>query len=220
MTNTTTHEGRILGLTGGIGSGKSAVAALFAELGVPVINVDLIAHELTVPGGAAIEAIRRQFGDALITAEGALDRAAMRQQVFSNAQAKRQLEEILHPLIGAESQRRCQQALAQPQSQPGYVILEIPLLIESGNHRQRVARVAVVDCHEETQIARVMQRSGLTREDVQRIMAAQVSRSTRLAAADDIIDNEGTLAALRPQVETLHKQYLAMLASKKTLVGG
>ncbi|MBV2235423.1 MAG: dephospho-CoA kinase [Sterolibacterium sp.] len=216
MTQAVIHVGRVLGLTGGIGSGKSAVAALFGELGVPVIDVDRIAHELTAPGGAAMADIRQTFGERLVTAEGALDRAAMRNLVFSDPQAKHRLETILHPLIGAESQRRCHAA----QAEAPYVVLEVPLLIESGTYRNRAARIAVVDCCEETQIERVMQRSGLSREDVQRIMAAQASRAERLAVADDVIDNDGPQAQLRPQVEALHHRYLAMLKAKKTLAGG
>jgi dephospho-CoA kinase len=216
MTALPTHDGRVLGLTGGIGSGKSAVAALFTELGVPVIDVDLIAHELTAPGGAAIKDIRKTFGDTVIGADGALDRTAMRNRVFTDPQAKRQLEAILHPMIGVESQRRCHAALAAAP----YAILEVPLLIESGTYRNRAARIAVVDCREETQIARVMQRSGLSREEVQRIMAAQVSRAERLVVADDVIDNDGPLDGLRAQIEALHVKYLAMLAAKKSLAGG
>jgi dephospho-CoA kinase len=206
-----------LGLTGGIGSGKSAVAALFRELGIPVIDVDAIAHELTAPGGLAMEAIRKDFGDAMLTSEGALDRAAMRQLAFSDETAKRRLEAILHPMIGSESQRRCRVAL---DSSAPYAIMEIPLLIESGTYRHRVARIAVVDCGEETQIRRVMQRSQLSRADVQRIMAAQAQRAERCAVADDLIDNEGGLGQLRLQVEALHQKYLHLLEAKKSLAGG
>lgn len=216
MSQPLTHDGRVLGLTGGIGSGKTAVAAIFGELGVPVIDVDRIAHALTAPGGAAIKDIRKVFGEALIDADGALDRAAMRSLVFSDAQAKRKLEAILHPMIGAESQRRCHAALA---SAP-YAVLEVPLLIESGTYRNRAARIAVVDCREETQIERVMRRSSLGREEIQRIMAAQASRAERLAVADDVIDNDGPPERLRPQVEELHRKYLGMLAAKKSLAGG
>ncbi len=215
MTNT--YDGRVLGLTGGIGSGKSAAAAVFVELGVPVINVDAIAHELTAPGGAAIAPIRKTFGDAAIAADGSLDRAAMRNLVFSDDSAKKRLEAILHPMIGSESQRRCRSALT---SGAPYVVMEVPLLIESGTYRNRAARIAVVDCSEETQIARVMKRSGLSREEVQRIMTTQASRAERREAADDVIDNNGDLARLREQVGKLHEKYLAMLEAKKSLAGG
>lgn len=211
------HEGRVLGLTGGIGSGKSAVAALFRSLGIPVIDVDAIAHELTTSGGAAMPALRDEFGDALITADGALDRAVMRQLAFSDAGAKQRLETILHPMIGMESQRRCRAAL---DSDAPYVIMEIPLLIESGTYRSRVTRILVVDCSEETRIHRVMQRSGLAREDIQRIMAAQATREQRHAVADDLIDNEGPPAQLSPQVTTLHQKYLFMLKTQNSLSEG
>lgn len=217
MTLPTSHDGRVLGLTGGIGSGKSAAAALFGELGAQVIDVDHIAHELSAPGGAAIPFIQKDFGAALLTPEGALDRQAMRQLVFSEPTAKKKLEAILHPMISSESQRRCHAAL---DAGAPYVVLVVPLLIESGTYRNRAARICVVDCPEEAQITRVMARSGLAREEVQRIMAAQVRREVRLAAADDVIDNSAGLAQLAPQVAALHQRYLSLLASKKTLAGG
>ncbi len=213
------HEGRVLGLTGGIGSGKSAVATLFRNLGIPVVDVDAIAHELTASGGAAIPAIRMAFGDELISESGALDRVAMRERVFSDAGAKKRLETILHPMIGMESQHRCHAAL---DTDAPYVIMEIPLLIESGTYQSRVNRILVVDCKEETQISRVMQRSGLTREDVQRIMAAQATREQRRAVADDVIDNDGdgVLEHVLPQVNALHQKYLFMLKTQKSLSKG
>lgn len=192
----------IVGLTGGIGSGKSAAADIFAELGAAVVDADAIAHELTAPGGAAIESIRAAFGDEMIGANGALDRAAMRKRVFADAEAKVRLEAILHPMIRAEVDRRIGEARAP------YVVLVVPLLVESGSYRQRVQRVAVVDCPEETQVARVMARSGLSTQEARAIMAAQVSRAERLAAADDVIDNGGDLAGLRAQVEALHRRYV------------
>lgn len=217
MSLPTSHESRVLGLTGGIGSGKSAAAAIFGELGAQVIDVDQIAHELSAPGGAAIPFIQKSFGDTLLTPEGALDRQAMRQLVFTDPAAKKKLEAILHPMISSESQRRCHSALNRGAP---YVVLVVPLLIESGTYRNRAARICVVDCPEEAQIARVMARSGLAREEVQRIMATQAKRETRLAAADDVIDNTGDLDQLRRQVEPLHQSYLAALASKKTLARG
>jgi dephospho-CoA kinase len=195
-----------VGLTGGIGSGKSVAADLFAGLGAAVVDTDAIAHELTAPGGAAIAPIRAAFGDAVIDARGALDRAAMRRQVFADAQAKARLEAILHPMIRDEAERRSAEACAP------YVVLVVPLLVESGGYRSRVQRVAVVDCPEETQVARVMARSGLSAGEARAIMAAQIGRAGRLAAADDVIDNGGDLAALRPQVEALHRRYLEMAA--------
>jgi dephospho-CoA kinase len=194
----------VVGLTGGIGSGKSAVADLFAARDVAVIDTDAIAHELTAAGGAAMPAIRAEFGDRVVDADGALDRAAMRAIVFADPPARKRLEAILHPLIRAEGERRIAAATSP------YVILMVPLLVESGSYRERVNRVAVVDCREETQIARVMNRSGLAREEVERILAAQATRAERLAAADDIIDNDGDIAALPPRIGHLHGEYLAL----------
>ena len=196
----------IVGLTGGIGSGKSAAAKLFEELGAAVVDTDAIAHELTAPGGAAVAPIRAAFGDEVVAPNGALERPAMRRKVFADAQAKGRLEAILHPMIRAEADRRSA-AVRAP-----YVVLAVPLLVESGGYRSRVQRVTVVDCPEEVQVARVMSRSGLSAEEARAIMAAQVSREARLAVADDVIDNGGELAALRPQIEALHRRYLEMAA--------
>ena len=193
----------VVGLTGGIGSGKSAVGELFAAHGISVIDTDAIAHELTGAGGAAMPQIRAAFGDGVVDADGALDRAAMRAIVFADPPARKRLEGILHPMIRTECERR----LAGADSP--YAILMVPLLVESGSYRERVNRVAVVDCREETQIARVMKRNGLARVEVERILAAQATREQRLAAASDVIDNDGELAALAPQVERLHAAYLA-----------
>lgn len=197
----------IIGLTGGIGSGKSAAAEMLKELGAGFVDADAIAHELTAPGGAAIAAIRAEFGDQAVSADGSLDRPVMRRRVFADAAAKLRLEAILHPLIRAETRRRCEETLA---SGAPYVVLVVPLLIESGDYRGRVARVAVVDCAEETQVRRVMARSGLAREEVLSIMAAQVTRAERLAAADDVISNDGDMKSLRLQIETLHRRYLEL----------
>jgi len=196
----------IVGLTGGIGSGKSAAATLFEEFGAAVVDTDAIAHELTAPGGTAIAPIRAAFGDEVVAPDGALDRAAMRRKVFTDAQAKGRLEAILHPMIRAEADRRSAAARAP------YVVLVVPLLVESGGYRSRVQRIAVVDCPEAVQVARVMSRSGLSAGEARAIMAAQVGREARLAVADDVIDNGGELAALRPQIEALHRHYLEMAA--------
>lgn len=194
----------IVGLTGGIGSGKSAVADLFAAHGVAVVDTDAVAHALTTPGGAAMPAIRAEFGDGVVSPDGALDRAAMRRIVFADPAARKRLEAILHPMIRSESERRVTAgALHAP-----YVILMVPLLVESGDYRTRVDRIAVVDCAEATQIARVMSRNKLAREEVERILAAQATRAERLAAADDVIDNDGSLTDLPHQIERLHRQYL------------
>ncbi len=200
----------VVGLTGGIGSGKSAAADLFATHGIPVIDTDAIAHALTKGGGAAMPLIRAGFGDAVVAADGALDRAAMRAMVFADEStknpARKRLEAILHPLIRGESERQ----LTAAASTAPYAILVVPLLIESGDYRKRVNRIAVVDCAEATQITRVMSRSGLARPEIERILAAQATRSERRAAADDIIDNDGDLAALPAQIERLHVNYLAL----------
>ncbi|MBI2316085.1 MAG: dephospho-CoA kinase [Betaproteobacteria bacterium] len=191
----------VVGLTGGIGSGKSAVAMLFEDKSIAVIDTDAIAHELTRAGGDAIEAIRAEFGDPFIDRGGALDRAGMRRLAFSDPQARQRLERILHPRIRALAAARAAAA-----SSP-YVILMVPLLVEGGlideNNRRRYQRVLVVDCPEEVQIERVARRSGLGAAEV-------AARSERLAAADDVIDNGGALEALRPQVERLHRRYLAL----------
>ena len=193
----------IVGLTGGIGSGKSAATAHFAALGASVVDTDLIAHALTAPGGAAIDAIRRTFGADMLTPDASLDRAAMRALAFQRPAARRQLEAILHPMIRDESTRQCREA-----SGP-YVVLAVPLLIESGTYRERCNRICVVDCPEDLQVARVRQRNALPEEQIRSIMAAQASRAQRLAVADDVIDNSGTLAELEAQVERLHAAYLA-----------
>ena len=192
----------LIGLTGGIGSGKSTVAELFAARGAAIVDTDAIAHELTGPGGTAIAAIRAEFGERVIRADGALDRDAMRALAFEDPASRRRLEAILHPMIRAESQRRLEAA------EGPYAMLVVPLLVESGDRAGGVDRILVVDCAVEVQVERVMRRSGLTRERVQTILAAQASREQRLAAADDVIDNGGAPAALDAQVEALHRRYL------------
>jgi dephospho-CoA kinase len=196
----------VVGLTGGIGSGKSAAAEAFAARGATVVDTDSIAHALTRPCGAAIPLIREAFGDEAIGADGAMDRRRVRELVFQDAAAKARLESILHPMIRAESERQVRAA-------PGpYAMLVVPLLVESGTYRERVDRVLVVDCSEEAQVARVGQRSGLAPDEVRRIIAAQVPRAERLAAADDVIDNSGSLDALQQAVSRLHEQYLRYAA--------
>jgi dephospho-CoA kinase len=192
----------VVGLTGGIGSGKSAAAEEFARLGATVVDTDAIAHELTAPGGAAIPEVERIFGKEAIAASGAMDRARMREQVFADPAAKRALESLLHPLIREQSRRRIEAA------QGPYVVHVVPLLVESADYRKRVDRVLVIDCPEELQVARVRQRSALSDGEVRAIMATQATRADRLAAADDIIDNSGSLDALRRQVAALHQRYL------------
>jgi len=196
----------VVGLTGGIGSGKSAAADAFGKLGATVVDTDAIAHELTGPGGAAIAQVRRLFGDGMVDATGAMDRKRMRDLVFADAEKKLRLEALLHPMIRAESERRIAAA-------PGpYVVHVVPLLVESPGYRGRVGRVLVVDCPEALQVARVRQRSGLPEEQVRSIIASQIQRERRLAAADDVIDNSGSIAAMQQEVRRLHEKYLALAA--------
>ncbi len=194
----------IVGLTGGIGSGKSAVADLFSARGVVVVDTDALAHALTAHDGAAMPDIVAAFGTNVRLPSGGLDRTAMRRRIFADPAERRRLEDILHPLIRREAVLRCQTAFSP------YVILAVPLLLESGAYQRIVQRVLVVDCRESTQIERVMARSGLSAADVRRIVATQASRAERLAIADDVIDNEGEIAALAPQVEALHERYLGL----------
>lgn len=194
----------IVGLTGGIGSGKSAAAERFATHGAHIVDTDVIAHQLTAAHGKALPALQTAFGAAIIAADGALDRGAMREHVFADPTARARLEGILHPLIRTESARLCAQA------QSDYVILVVPLLVESAHWREYCDRVCVVDCPESLQVARVQSRSGLDTEQIRAIMAAQAGRETRLAAADDILDNSGSRAALEEQVDTLHPRYLEL----------
>jgi dephospho-CoA kinase len=192
----------VVGLTGGIGSGKSAAADEFAELGATVVDTDAIARELTEKGGAAVAHVEKLFGPEFLDEGGAMNRKKVRDLVFADPAAKRSLEALLHPMIREESGRRIA-AAGGP-----YVIHVVPLLIESPDYRSRVDRVLVVDCPEETQLARVCARSGLPEEEVRAIMRTQVSRAERLAAADDVIDNRGSRDALRKQVAALHQKYL------------
>lgn len=191
-----------VGLTGGIGSGKSTVADQFAALGASVVDTDQIAHALTAPHGAAMPALLEEFGAEFATPEGALDRAKMRQLVFSDAGARTRLETILHPKI-----RDATAAAAAIATGP-YVILVVPLLVESGSWAERVDRVLVVDCPETVQIRRVMSRNNLPEAQVRAIMAAQASRGQRLAAADDVILNDDGIELLAPQISQMHAFYL------------
>ncbi|MDR3096285.1 MAG: dephospho-CoA kinase [Paraburkholderia sp.] len=194
-----------VGLTGGIGSGKSTVADLFAARGVPLVDTDVIAHRITAPHGIAMDAIAAQFGPEFVTADGSMDRARMRALVFGDESARKRLEAITHPLIRAETERETREANGP------YVIVVVPLLVESGSWKTRVDRVLTVDCSVQTQIARVMHRNGFTREQVLSIIARQATREARLAAADDVIVNDGaTLEALAQDVEALHERYLAL----------
>jgi cell division protein ZapD len=199
----------VVGLTGGIGSGKSAVADQFARLGIEVIDSDAIAHQLTGQGGGAIDAIKKTFGPEYVNPEGALDRTRMRKLAFGDPDSRKILEGILHPLIRLESERRTAAATSP------YVIQMVPLLIEIGAHDGRYQRILVVDCTVETQIHRVMQRNGLSREEVMRIIQAQAPREKRLQHATEVIDNSGSLEDLVSQVARIHHRYLQAVDAEK-----
>lgn len=205
LTINANHGKLCIGLTGGIGCGKSTVAKLFATQGACIIDTDAIAHQLTQPGGRAIPQIQTAFGASFISPEGALNRSMMRQLIFSDTNAKSRLENILHPLILESSKAQLAKC-----SQAPYVILMVPLLLESPAFLQLVQRVLLVDCTEQQQIARVMQRSQLDESEIRAIIATQSSPAERIAHADDIIQNSGTLDDLTDQVATLHRQYQSM----------
>ncbi len=196
-----------VGLTGGIASGKTSAAKRFEELGAAVVDTDAIAHELTRPGSAAMAQIGRAFGPAFVAPDGSLERAKMRQLVFSDPQARSKLEAILHPLIREQARARVA-ATQQP-----YVIVVVPLLLETGAYRDLVQRVLVVDCSEEQQVERAMQRTRLEEEQVRAILAAQLPRAERLKRADDVIDNSGDVETMRRQVDAMHAKYLTLAQS-------
>ncbi len=194
----------VIGLTGGIASGKSLVATLFADLGIGIVDTDRIAHQLTAAGGAAIPDLVDAFGSEVLDAQGALDRAAMRARAFADASVRRRLEQILHGRIRALSQ----QALAV--ARPPYALLAIPLLVESGANRPPLDRILVVDCPESLQRSRALTRPGLSPDQVDAILAAQATRAERLAIADDVIDNSGTVESLQDRVRALDRRYRAL----------
>ena len=197
----------LIGLTGGIGSGKTAVSNLFAQLGAGIVDTDLIAHQITAPGGKAIPLIRDHFGSEFIDNGGALDRAKMRSLVFQNPEAKKALEAITHPLIRQETLRQAGQLT---DAGLPYLLLVVPLLIESGAWIDQIDYLVVVDCPEETQIQRVMHRSNLSRTEVEAILKAQASRQERLALANAVIDNQGKLSELKTAVQELHQKILGI----------
>ena len=198
----------IIGLTGGIGSGKSTVAHRFAELGIPVIDADIITRELVAPGQPALEEIAQQFGADLLLPSGALDRAQLRQRVFCQPNERKKLEAILHPKARIEAHRRIA-ALQDANPPPAYCILCVPLLIESG-WQDLVQRILVVDTDREQQIQRTLQRDQLSRQQVNAIIDSQADRDTRLAVADDVISNNGDLHDLQAQIDALHQRYLQL----------
>lgn len=204
-----TTRGFCVGLTGGIGSGKSTVAKKFARLGVEVIDTDVIAHSLTAATGAAMPAIIAAFGDQVVTPAGALDRISMRKKIFSDPAARKRLEAILHPMIRTESARQLDAVVAP------YAVLVVPLLVENQEAYQALLdRIVVVDCEPAQQLARVAQRPGLDLVQAEAILAAQISPEERLRLADDIINNRGSPASLDCQIERLHADYLWRAAEK------
>jgi len=198
----------VVGLTGGIGSGKTAVADAFARLGVEVVDTDAIAHRLSAPGQPGFAAIRAALGEGAVRPDGEIDRDAVRRLVFADADARSSLESALHPLIGAEAKRQSQQWTGP------YGLIVVPLLLERGGLRSIVDRVLVVDCPEDEQVARAVARSALAPSEVRAIMATQLGRAQRLAAADDVIDNSGPPEAIVPQVVRLDRRYRALAAAR------
>jgi len=193
----------VVGLTGGIGCGKSEAARCFAKLGVPIVDVDVIARQLTLAGQETLRDIIDIFGEEYLLADGNLNRAAMREKVFNDMAARKDLESIMHPAIHVQALKELDQNSAAP-----YQILAISLLFENQRYKSNVTRSLVIDCDESLQIERTMKRSGLSEQIVRGIMAAQVSRATRIKMADDLIENEGTLEELHQKVSEIHKKYM------------
>ena len=194
-------------LTGGIACGKSTVANLFAALGVSIVDTDLLAREVVAPGSPLLSQIAAHFGAGVLQPDGSLDRPRLRERVFANPAERQWLEQLTHPAIRALTDQRCDSATG-PNSDGRYVIVAIPLLVETGG-AGRFDRVLVVDCDPEIQLARLQARDGSTSQQAARVLAAQATREQRLAVADDVIFNNGDIAALRDQVEKLHRQYSA-----------
>ncbi len=197
----------IVGLTGGIGSGKSKASEFFASHNVDIIDTDQVSHTVTQPQGVAIQPIKEAFGDIYITAEGALDRAKMRERVFSDDESRKKLEAILHPLIQQEVSHQIKL------TQSPYAIIVVPLLVETGSYRDKIQRILVIDCDEAQQISRTMTRSKLDEQTVRDIMAIQAFRQERLTHADDVISNNQDLTYLQKQVDDLHKKYLVLASA-------
>ena len=202
-----TRAGFSVGLTGGVGSGKSTIGGMLARHGAGIVDADAIAHELAQPGGAAIDALRAEFGAAAIARDGSLDRAWMRARAFADTGARARLEAILHPRIRAASNSRAGELAT---AGTPYVVFVIPLLVESGDARGRFDRILVVDCSEATQIARVCRRPGVDSNVARAILAAQATRARRLEAADDVLFNEAPLEETEARVGRLHQRYLEL----------
>ncbi|CAQ83218.1 MULTISPECIES: dephospho-CoA kinase [Photorhabdus] len=196
----------IIALTGGIGSGKTTIANAFAALGVPLVDADIIAREVVAPGTPALQAIKEHFGHEILTPDGSLNRTLLRQRIFTNQQEKQWINQLLHPLIHQETKRQLEQITAS------YVIWVIPLLVEN-NLGHLADRILVVDVSPEVQISRVATRDGISCQQVENILAAQASRSERLAYADDVISNHDNIQAITPRVAELHQQYLRLAES-------
>ena len=194
----------VVGLTGGIGCGKSSTSQFFSDLGIDVIDTDVIDRQLTQPNGSAISLIQNTFGSSVITADGALDRNKMRDLVFANSESRHKLEQILHPLILKAVIRRIKQ------SQAPYVIVVIPLLFETNDYNHLIQHILVIDCDEQQQLLRTMERSNLSEQKVRSIMATQVTRETRIQKADDVILNNQDIEYLKAQILLLHHKYLAL----------
>ena len=196
-----------VGLTGGVASGKSLVADLFAKLGAALVDTDVVSRDVVAPGEPGLEAVRKLFGPAVITAGGELDRRALRAIVFADAAKRRHLEDVLHPLI----RERTLQKLGEAQGP--YTVVVVPLLVETF-FGQLVDRVLVVDCPVATQLERLVRRDGLSHTEAEAMVAAQTDRASRLAAADDVIDNSASIDATRAQVQALHRRYLELAAAQ------
>jgi dephospho-CoA kinase len=196
----------VIGLTGGIASGKTSVGQRFIELGVPVIDADESSRWVVAPGQRGLAEVAARFGADILTATGELDRRALRSRIFGDPQQRHALEAILHPLIRADMERRAS-AAAGP-----YLVMAIPLLVEAGDARDRVDRILVVDVSEEIQLERVMARDGCSLDEARAILSAQASRDRRIKAADDVLVNLGTVSELRQGVDALHRRYLSLIA--------
>jgi dephospho-CoA kinase len=193
-----------IGLTGGIASGKSTVTQRFEELGVPVIDADVASRAVVQPGSAGLQQVVNRFGPKILDADGALNRAALRSQIFGDPTLRKELEGILHPLIRAYMEQRAKDVVSP------YLIMAIPLLIESGSPRERVDRILVIDIDEGTQMRRLLERDGSSEGQARAILASQTSRQSRLSAADDVLLNDGTVTDLRQAVDLLHERYLGL----------
>ena len=197
-----------IGLTGGIASGKSVVSQRFVELGVPVIDADVAARAVVLPGTPGLKEIVQRFGDGILTAAGELNRGALREVIFNDPASRRDLDAILHPLIRAHMEHQAAAAVGT------YLVMAIPLLVEGGGSRDRIDRILLVDVDEAKQLERVQARDGISMQQARAILRSQASRAARLAAADDVLLNEGSVADLRQAVDRLHQDYLTLAQAR------